>query len=168
MNAIVNVVPPHWGIGKNGKLLVSVPADLRRFRELTLHKTVIYGRKTLDTFPDGRPLADRENIILTRNKDFSADDAIICHSPDELKSLLKDRYSDNLFVIGGESVYKLLLPYCEKAYVTFSYTDIKADRHFPDLNTRDNWLVTSIQPTQVEGRVPYRFVEYTNSKPLPL
>ena len=168
MNAIVNVVPPHWGIGKNGKLLVSVPADLRRFRELTLHKTVIYGRKTLDTFPGGRPLADRENIIITRNKDFTADDAIICHTPEELKSLLRERYSDNLFVIGGESVYKLLLPYCEKAYVTFSYTVAKADKHFPDLNVRDNWLVTSIQPTQVEGRVPFRFVEYTNSKPLPL
>ena len=164
MNAIVNV-SPRWGIGYKGRLLVSVPADLRRFRELTTGKTIIYGRKTLLTFPDQRPLPHRENIILTRNPDFTAEDAIICHSLEELKPLLQERFSENLFVAGGESVYKLLVPYCEKAYVTFSYTDLQADRFFPDLNTRENWCVTSIESTQVEGRVPYRFVEYTNSAP---
>ena len=167
MNAIVNV-NPHWGIGKGGKLLVSISSDLQRFRELTLHKTVIYGRKTMETFPGGRPLADRENIILTKDENFSAEDAIICHSMDELRSLLKARYSENLFVIGGESIYKLLVPYCEKAYVTFSYTDLKADKFFPNLNRNENWYVTAIQPTVKEGRVPFRFVEYTNTKPLPL
>ena len=167
MNAIVNVTP-YWGIGKNGKLLVSIPTDLQRFRELTIHKTVIYGRKTLETFPGGRPLRDRENIILTHDKEFTAEDAIICHDLDELKSLLRDRYSDNLWVIGGESVYKLLVPHCEKAYVTFSYTELKADKFFPNLNRHENWFVNAIQPTQIEGRTPFRFVEYTNTKPLPL
>ncbi len=167
MNAIVNVTP-HWGIGKNGKLLVSIPADLRRFREFTIHKTVIYGRKTLETFPGGRPLADRENIILTKNKDFTAEGAVICHDFETLKELLRERYSENLFVIGGESVYKLLVPYCEKAYVTFSYTEAKADKFFPNLNRNENWYVTAIEPTQIDGRVPFRFVEYTNTKPLTL
>ena len=87
---------------------------------------------------------------------------------DELKSVLRDRYSENLWVIGGESVYKLLVPHCEKAYVTFSYTDLKADKFFPNLNRNENWYVTAIQPTQIEGRTPFRFVEYTNTKPLPL
>ena len=164
MNAIVNV-NPHWGIGKDGKLLVSVPADLRRFRDLTLGKTVIYGRKTLATFPDEKPLPDRENIILSKDAGFSAEGATVCHSLDELKSLLRDRYSENVFVIGGQSVYKLLVPYCEKAYVTFSYTELKADAFFPNLNNKENWLVTSIEPTQIEGKVPFRFVEYTNSTP---
>ena len=164
MNAIVNV-NPHWGIGKDGKLLVFVPADLRRFRDLTLGKTVIYGRKTLATFPDGQPLPDRENIILSKNADFSVEGATVCHSLDELKSLLRDRYSENIFVIGGQSVYKQLVPYCDKAYVTFSYTELKADTFFPNLNNRENWLVTSIEPTQIEGKVPFRFVEYTNSTP---
>ena len=109
MNAIVNVTT-HWGIGKNGKLLVSIPTDLHRFRELTLHKTVVYGRKTLATFPNGLPLSNRENIILTRDPEFKIEDAVICHDLDELKSVLRDRYSDNVFVIGGESVYKLLVP----------------------------------------------------------
>ena len=86
MNAIVNVTP-YWGIGKNGKLLVSIPTDLQRFRELTIHKTVIYGRKTLETFPGGHPLRERENIILTHDKEFTAEDAIICHDLDELKSV---------------------------------------------------------------------------------
>lgn len=164
MNAIVNV-NPHWGIGKDGKLLVHVPADLRRFHDLTVGKTIVYGRKTLDTFPDGRPLPDRENIILTKNKDFSIEGAIICHDLDELRSVLRDRYSENIFVAGGETIYKLLEPYCEKAYVTFSYTEIKADAFFPNLNVKENWLVTSIEPTQIEGKVPFRFVEYTNSTP---
>lgn len=164
MNAIVNV-NPHWGIGKDGKLLVFVPADLRRFRDLTVGKTIVYGRKTLATFPEGKPLPDRENIILTKRKDFSAEGAIICHNIEELKSLLRDRYSENVFVAGGESVYKLLVPFCEKAYVTFSYTELKADKYFPNLNNRENWMVTSIEPTQIEGKVPFRFVEYTNSTP---
>ena len=167
MNAIVNVTS-HWGIGKNGKLLVSIPTDLQRFRELTIQKTVIYGRKTMETFPGGRPLRDRENIILTRNPDFTVEGAVICHSLDELKSVLRDRYSDNLFVIGGESVYKLLVPHCEKAYVTFNYSELKADKFFPNLNRNENWYVTAIQPTQIEGPTPFRFVEYTNTKPLPL
>lgn len=167
MNAIVNVTT-HWGIGKNGKLLVSIPTDLHRFRELTLNKTVVYGRKTLATFPNGLPLAQRENIILTRDRDFHVEDAIICHDLDELKSVLRDRYSENIFVIGGESVYKLLVPHCDKAYVTFNYSELKADKFFPNLNRNENWYVSAIQPTQVEGSTPFRFVEYTNTKPLPL
>ncbi len=167
MNAIVNV-NPHWGIGKNGKLLVSIPSDLHRFRELTLHKTVIYGRKTLATFPNGLPLADRENIILSKDPNFAPEGAIVCRDMDQLKSLLRERYSDNLFVIGGESVYKLLVPYCEKAYVTFSYVEVRADRHFPNLNRNENWSVTSIQPTQIEGHISFRFVEYTNARPMSL
>ena len=167
MNAIVNVTS-YWGIGKNGKLLVYIPTDLRRFRELTLNKTVVYGRKTLATFPNGQPLANRENIILTRDPEFRVENAIICHDMDELRSVLRDRYSENVFVIGGESVYKLLVPHCDKAYVTFNYSDLKADKFFPNLNRNENWYVSAIQPTQVEGSTPFRFVEYTNTKPLPL
>ena len=167
MNAIVNV-NPYWGIGADGQLLVSIPADLHRFRELTLHQTVICGRKTLATFPDGKPLPDRENIILTKHKDLKIEGALVCHSFEELKQELRARYSEQLWVIGGESMYKLLVPYCEKAYVTFSYTEKKADRFFPNLNRNENWYVSDIQPTVVEGRVPYRFVEYTNTKPQPL
>ena len=167
MNAIVNV-NPHWGIGAGGKLLVSVPADLRRFHDLTVHQTIIYGRKTLATFPDGKPLPERENIILTKHKDLRVDGAIVCHSFEELKQELRARYSEQLWVCGGESVYKLLVPYCQKAYVTFSYTELTADKVFPNLNRNENWIVTDIQPTVVEGRVPYRCVEYTNTKVLEL
>ena len=167
MNAIVNV-NPYWGIGANGKLLVSVPADLRRFHDLTVHQTIIYGRKTLATFPEGKPLPERENIVLSKTKGFQVEGATVCRSLEELKALLKERYSEQLWVCGGESVYKLLVPYCEKAYVTFSYTEKKADRFFPNLNRNENWIVSAIEPTVVEGRVPYRFVEYTNTKPLVL
>lgn len=167
MNAIVNV-SPNWGIGMEGKLLVYVPADLRRFRDLTLGKTIVYGKKTLHTFPDERPLPDRENVILTRDKSFAIEGAVVCHSLEELREFLRDRYSENVFVCGGESVYKQLLPYCDTAYVTFSYTELKADKFFPDLNVKENWLVTEIESTQVEGKVPFRFVTYTNEAPLDL
>ena len=90
MNAIVNV-NPHWGIGAGGKLLVSVPADLRRFHDLTVHQTIIYGRKTLATFPEGKPLPERENIILSKNKGFSVEGATVCRSMEELKNLLRER-----------------------------------------------------------------------------
>ncbi len=164
MNAIVNV-NPYWGIGTGGKLLVTVPADQRRFRDLTLGKTVVYGRKTLESLPDKAPLPGRENIILSRNKAFSVEGATVCHSQEELFSLLRERYSEHIWVAGGESVYKLLVPYCEKAYVTFSYTQLRADRHFPNLNRNENWTVTSMESTQIEGKVPFRFVIYTNAKP---
>lgn len=164
MNAIVNV-NPHWGIGKEGKRLVQIPADEQRFMELTLGKTVVYGRKTLASMPGGKPLQGRENIILTKRKDYTVEGAVVCHSMEELRALLQERYSENVFVCGGEYVYKQLVPFCDKAYVTFSYTETKADKVFPNLNTNENWKVTSIEPTQIEGRTPFRFVIYENDRP---
>ena len=168
MNLVVNASMPGWGIGKAGELLITIPSDMRHFRELTMYKTVIYGRKTLDTFPNRKPLPNRNNIILSRDKRFAVEGATICHSVEELKKVLKNYDTDSLFVIGGESVYKLLLPYCKKAYITFSYIDEEADRHFPDLNLLENWSVTAIESTQIEGNIPFRFTEYTNDNPMSL
>ena len=162
MNAIVNVTS-HWGIGKNGKLLVSIPTDLQRFRELTIHKTVIYGRKTIETFPGCRPLADRENIILTRNQDFTAEGAIICHNMDELKSVLRDRYSDNLWVIGGESVYKRYYRYCDTAIITKIDQKYESDAFFPNLDDDEDWTMTAESEEFTYFNVEYTFREYHNS-----
>ena len=117
MELIVNVTE-NWGIGCKDRLLVAISADLKRFRALTTGKTVILGRRTLATFPGGRPLKNRENIVLTRDPAFSAEGALAAHDLAELFALLRGKNTDDVCVIGGASVYEQLLPYCARARVT--------------------------------------------------
>jgi len=128
-----------WGIGYKGKLLVSIPEDLKRFRELTLGKTVIYGRKTLMTFPGGKPLKKRRNIILTTDPEFTAEGAEIAHSVEEALELVKGTPGDDIVVIGGESVYREFLPYVDRAEITAIDYTYQADAHFPNLDEDDEW-----------------------------
>lgn len=164
MKLIVNVTP-NWGIGLENHLLVSIPADLRHFRALTTGKTVIYGRKTLLTFPNAKPLPKRENIILSGRADLTVENATVVHSEAELFTLLRSKPQESLCVIGGESVYRLLLPYCDEAAVTVSHIDARADRFFPNLDALPNWQIASTcAPEQWEG-VQYQFIDYQNSAP---
>ena len=167
MQAIVNVTPA-WGIGNENGLLVRISADMRRFRALTTGKTIIIGRKTLLTFPDGKPLKNRENIVLTRDPSFAAEGAVICHSLDELKAALADRDPYSVFVCGGEQIYRLLLPYCTTALVTLTETDALADRFFPNLNRHPDWILTGAGEKQTENGVDFRFLTYTNTSVMPL
>ena len=164
MKAIVNVTP-QWGIGSENRLLVRIHADMRRFRMLTSHNTIIIGRKTLDTFPNGAPLPNRDNIILTRDPMFSADKAIVCHDLSELAHALSDRDPNTVYVCGGEQIYRLLLPYCDSALVTLTYTNAEADRFFPDLNVLPNWILTDAGEKQDEEGIDFRFLTYTNTDP---
>ena len=117
MNIIV-AVDKNWAIGKDNKLLVAIPADMKMFRQETTGKVIVLGRKTLETFPGGLPLKNRTNIILTTNKDFKAKDATVVHSIEELLEEIKKYPSDQVYCVGGDSVYKQLLPYCDTAHVT--------------------------------------------------
>ena len=114
MDCIVNVTQ-NWGIGKDGGLLVSISADLRRFRALTTGKTVIYGRKTLLTFPHTRPLPNRENWILSATPGFSVPGAAVFPSLAALQEAMRTRPADSLCLIGGASVYRALLPWRRSA-----------------------------------------------------
>ncbi len=167
MQAIVNVTPD-WGIGSENRLLVRIREDMRRFRMLTTGHTIIVGRKTLATFPDSKPLPHRENIILTHDPLFSSDSAIVCHSLDELKFILSGREPHEVFVCGGEQIYRLLLPYCSTAYVTLTYTDQKPDRYFPNLNLLPEWILIGEEDPKAEKEYTYRFLTYKNTKPLSL
>lgn len=162
MQAIVNVTP-QWGIGSENRLLVRIREDMRRFRAFTEHNTIIIGRKTLLTFPNAAPLKNRENIILTRDPSFSVDGALICHDLHELNRLLSDRDPASVFVCGGEQIYRLLLPYCDTAHVTMTFTDASADRFFPNLNLLPNWILTDVGERRTEGETDYRFLTYTNT-----
>jgi len=142
MNLIV-AVDKNWGIGRQDHLLFRISADMKRFRALTLGKTVILGRRTLQTFPGGQPLEKRTNIVLTRSASFTADPAIVCHSLKELSALVCDLDTDDLFVIGGATVYRQLLPYCHLAYVTKIDGCGDADCTFPDLDIQPGWELIS-------------------------
>lgn len=157
MNLIV-AVDANWAIGKGGDQLCYLKEDLKRFKELTSGHTVILGRKTLATFPGGRPLKNRDNLILSRDPGFQAEGARVFRN---VESLLAAAPADS-FVIGGGSIYKALLPYCDTAYVTkIDHTFPDADTFFPDLDTAPAWQVVSAEePLEQDGLV-YRYVTYT-------
>lgn len=164
MELIVNVTE-NWGIGFENRLLVAISADLRRFRQLTQGRTVILGRKTLETFPGGRPLKNRTNIILTANPDFTAEGAQIVHSAPELLRRLRDEPREELCVIGGASVYRLLLDYCDAARVTKTYLTCAADAFFPNLDEMENWKIVGKSEMQEENGLRYQYIDYVNLTP---
>ena len=129
----------NWAIGNKGKLLVSIPADMKFFRATTTGHTVVMGRKTLESLPGGRPLRDRNNIVLTKNPGFKAEGALVLHSVDELKKHLETIDDDEVYVIGGGAVYRELLPLCTEAYITSLDFEYEADTFFPDLDKDPDW-----------------------------
>jgi len=137
-------VDKNWGIGKDGKLLVSIPEDQRDvFRRYTIGNTIVYGRKTLFTFPGKRPLPGRMNIVLSKNTSFSVDGALVLNSLSEIKEYIRRHMEEVVYVIGGAEVYRLLLPYCDEAIVTRIDAEFEADSFFENLDLSKNWVETS-------------------------
>lgn len=159
MNLIV-AVDKNWAIGLGNKLLVSIPQDMKFFRETTSHKVVVMGRKTLESFPGGQPLKNRTNLVLTSNKDYTVKDAVIVHTTEELLEELKQYDSSEVYVIGGESIYRQLLPYCDKAFVTKIDHTYEADTYFPDLDADPKWKMTKISEEQTYFDLEYVFTIY--------
>ena len=130
-----------WGLGFRGKLLFSIPEDMKFFREKTTDHVVVMGRKTLESFPGGRPLKNRVNVVLTTDPEYQAEGAVIVHSIEEARKVLS-RYEDaSVYVIGGEKIYRQMLPYCDEAFITRIDAVREADAFLPNLdslNTRTN------------------------------
>ncbi len=137
MKAIA-AVDQNWAIGNNGQLLVHISEDMKNFRRLTSGKTVIYGRKTLETFPHAKPLPKRENIILSRNPAYAVEGAAVVHSVKELQNHLPEN-TDDYIVIGGDSIYRALLPLCEECIITKVESTYEADAWFPNLDEDPAW-----------------------------
>ena len=137
----IAAVDENWAIGKDNQLLFSIPDDMKFFRETTSGHTVVMGRKTLESFPGGRPLKNRTNIVLTRDETYGAEGAVIVHSIEELMDRIKDIPGDTIFVIGGASVYQMLVPFCSKCYITKMYKEFPADAFFPDLDADCRWTI---------------------------
>lgn len=148
-------------------MLVSIPADLKRFRQMTLGRTVVLGRKTLATFPGGRPLEGRTNLILSRSGS-PVEGAEVFPDLPTLFARLRSCDLSQVSVIGGATVYEALLPYCEKAFVTKTFLAPEADTFFPDLDRMENWSIAEASPVLEENGVWFQYVDYVNATALAL
>ena len=149
----------NWAIGKNNKLMWSIPADMKFFRETTQGNVVIMGRKTLESFPQGQPLKNRGNIVITRNPSYKVKDAVVVHSVEEAIEESR-KYDGDVFVIGGESIYRAMLPYCDTALVTRIDYAYEADTWFPNLDEDEEWELTDEGEEQTCFDLEYAFTRY--------
>jgi dihydrofolate reductase len=152
-----------WHIGYMGQLLFRISDDLKRFRALTTGHPVILGRKTLETFPNGRPLPQRENLILSRNPGFYCYGATVVHNLSQLATELERIGDPDSFVIGGADIYRQLLPYCSKAYVTRITTSLMADCSLENLDENKDWHLTEKSALLTSGYLSY-YCLYENLK----
>lgn len=152
----IAAVSRNWGIGKDNALLFHISGDMKRFRALTLDKTVLMGRKTLESMPEGKGLPRRRNLVLTSNAAYAAQEAEVVTSP--VQAVLTA--GDDAAIIGGESVYRLFLPLCERVYITKIFAEADADAFFPDLDADPRWQVERESEVFEEGGLQYQFVDY--------
>ncbi len=159
MNAIV-AVDQNWAIGNKNDLLIRIPNDQKHFREETTGKVVVLGRKTLETFPQGMPLQNRTNIILTSDINYKVKGAIIVHSIDALLEELQKYNEEDIYIIGGESVYRQMLPYCKVVHVTKINHVYDADSYYPNLDEDEEWHLTADSDEQTYFDIEYYFFKY--------
>ena len=163
MRAIV-CADKNWGIGYKNRLLVSIPSDRKFFRETTTGKVIVMGRKTLESFPNGMPLKNRINIVLTRDRNYEAKGAVIVHSIEEALKEVEKYPAQDVYCIGGDSIYRQMLPYCDVAHVTKIDFAYEADAHFPNLDEDSDWEVTAESEEQTYFDLEYTFVKYERVK----
>ena len=159
---IILAADRNWAIGKDNDLLIHLPGDLTYFKKMTTSKTVIMGRKTLESLPGGKPLPNRRNIILTRADDFQVSGAEVLNSIEDVLHLIKsgDLKSDEAFVIGGADIYKQMMPHCDKFYITKIDAELPADRYFVDLDQVDGLEITWSGPIEEYKGTKYQYVLY--------
>lgn len=161
---LIAAVDQNWAIGNKNQLLVRIPADQKFFRETTTGKVVVMGRKTLESFPNGLPLKNRTNIVLTRDKNYTVKDAIVLHSLEELREELKKYPSEDIYVIGGETIYRQLLDDCDVAHITKIEFAYDADAYFPNLDEMPEWQITADSEEQTYFDLEYFFYKYERVK----
>lgn len=164
---LIVAVDKEWGIGNKGDLLARIRADLLNFRDLTTGKTVILGSNTLATFPGGKALKNRTNIVLHPSEEYHPENTTVAHSIDELLEIVKAYDTNDVFVIGGASVYRQMLPYCDTAYVTKFDKSFEKDVYFPSLDEDSEWELVCTGEKQIsdpekdsEADLEFYFTEY--------
>lgn len=161
---LICAVDKHWNIGYGGDMLFKISEDLKRFRSITEGNIIIMGRKTFESLPSKKALSNRVNIVLTRNKDYVAENIIVIHSLDDLFLLLQRLNPDNRrtsFVIGGGEIVEQLLPYCTGAYITkVCKESSKVDSSIPNLDKKADWIIEKQTPIYNDENLKYKYVEY--------
>lgn len=161
---LIVAVDKNWGIGRDNDLLFSIPEDMKFFRSTTLNKVVVMGRKTLESFPNGTPLKNRVNIVLTNDKSYSKEGALIVNSIQQVADAIKDYNSDDVYIIGGASVYETFCDYCDEAYVTMVDKDGNPDKFMVNLNEKENWELKEKSETKVtEDGIEFAFCTFKNN-----
>ena len=161
---LIAAVDKNWAIGKDNKLLVSIPMDMKFFRETTTGKVVVMGRKTLESFPNGLPLKNRTNIVLTHNENYDGKGAIVVHSMEALREELTKYNSEDIYVIGGEQIYKALVDDCDVAHITKINYEYDADAYFPNLDEKPEWKITADSEEQTYFDLEFFFYKYEKVK----
>lgn len=154
---LIVAVYDDWGIGCEGTQPVALSADRKFFRETTRGAMVIAGRRTIGDFPGKKPLPGRVNVALTRS-DITIPGFTVCHRPEEAMKLAKS--AQRCFVIGGGSVYKQMLPYCDAAYITKVHCTIPCDTYFPNLDELEDWYVAEELLSGEENGIGYEMLLY--------
>ena len=157
MNLIV-AIDENNGIGKNNNLLAHIPEDMKFFKEKTIGNVVIMGRKTLESFPNKKPLPNRINIVITGDKEYKVDGAIIVNSVKDAIERAKDENKE-IYVIGGASIYKQMLEFCDTLYVTKIFKSFNADTFFPKIS--DDWKVENLSEIKEYNNIKFQFKKYT-------
>ena len=157
---LIAAVDRNWAIGKNNQLLVRIPMDQKFFRETTTGKVVVMGRKTLESFPNGLPLKNRTNIVLTRNPKYQVKDAIVVHSMEALREELRKYNSEDIYIIGGEQIYNALVDECDVAQITKIEYSYDADAYFPNLDEKPEWKLVADSEEQTYFDLEFFFYRY--------
>ena len=157
---LIAAVDNNWAIGFQNSLLVRIPEDQKWFRETTTGKAVIMGRKTLESFPNKAPLKNRTNIVITTDKNYKVDGAIVVHTIEDAIKAASDFADDDIYVIGGESIYRQMLPYCNVAHITKIDYAYQADAYFPNLDKEEDWKITETSDERTYFDLIYEFVKY--------
>lgn len=161
---LICAVAKDGGLGQKGQLLYNIPEDMKFFREKTSGKTVVMGQATLESLPDGKPLKNRNNIVMSLDDTFNPEGVTLCRSMDEMFAAIDGIAEDDVFVIGGATIYKLLAPYCKSAFLT-EIDDVRpADAYLGCILGDKNWTRSVIRESEYEG-ISFAFCEYTNLSP---
>ncbi len=161
---IIVAVDENWGIGKDGGLLTHLPEDMKFFRTTTSGKVVVMGRKTLQSFPGAKPLKNRTNIVLTSDREYHQEGLTVCHSAEDVLKLLEKYPSDDVYVIGGQSIYEQFLPFCDTAFVTFMERKFQADTYFVNLDQDPDWEIIKVSEKKEYEGLSFEFRTYSNRK----
>lgn len=159
MNLIV-AADSNWGIGKDGGLLAHLPGDMAYFKEKTMGKVVVMGRKTLESLPGAKGLRGRTNYMLTRNPKFRAKNCNVVHSDDELWEALSMHRDEDVFLIGGAAIYNSLYKSCNRLYVTKIDADLGADTFITNFDEDPDFEIESESEPITENEITYRFTVY--------